>query len=730
MQPQGRLRSEVILGELTVTLTLDSADSSLRVRVTHPAEGTVMRKAYHLPPRFTQGTYTSTLIPPTTPPMPRAGVLDSSTPDSLSPIGSPVMPAHFARWNTRPHGHSAPPTPTSPSIQLHGSSTTITTTLAPDADSSGDTTTTTVSRHHLFVSPPTSPRMIRGGASPPVFIDARARRRRAITLPSKHEDTPLTRKYEEAEKPGRRSRSRRSSFCSDDEARSTVDFKLIPVEILQHIFSYLSPSACCRASQVCLTWATAAHDDTMWAVRFKDDFGSSVFDLPWRRKYFLIQNGLQGFEKKEAHTIDKSRYKNLIKWAVQFQLTHYMLHLIQIGSRTSNTIRRRSHSFEPPTVFDGHFTDGSGEREIDRQNKNVAAIATYALYRGQLDIIRALVFSGALDFKTVFKGGSTILHIASEKGHLNVARFLLEQYKIQEKKSAIWEDEEEDFESELPSSTNLMSTSSATVTLPRNKVSRSVERLVNKLDSSGRTALILAVSNNHRGIAKLLLENGANLALNHHGVSPLFLAVQRDHVDIARLLLRYDTDRATTVNAPGTKQLETPLHVACERGSVAMAELLLVHNADVNAADRTGMTPLIQAVLCRKRSDISVLVDLVRLLLSRGAGGAAADLARTVADGNNALMSACSIGRVEIVSLLLNEGQVRTDLVNNSSKPAFAIALRSPTKPGQGTFRFQLLLMFSLSLSLSLSLTHTHAHTYTNTHTPTYLHTSPHPINV
>ena len=56
---------------------------------------------------------------------------------------------------------------------------------------------------------------------------------------------------------------------------------------------------------------------------------------------------------------------------------------------------------------------------------------------------------------------------------------------------------------------------------------------------------------------------------NEDGVTPLFVACQQGHVDVARLLL----DNGAEVDRNGA----TPLFVACQNGHVDAARLLLEH---------------------------------------------------------------------------------------------------------------------------------------------------------
>lgn len=76
----------------------------------------------------------------------------------------------------------------------------------------------------------------------------------------------------------------------------------------------------------------------------------------------------------------------------------------------------------------------------------------------------------------------------------------------------------------------------------------------------------------------------------------LFRAVQENDMELVQSLIvsgKYD------LNITSYDENEmTVLHYAVDRGNKEMVELLLSHNANVNATDYEGNTPLILAVVC------------------------------------------------------------------------------------------------------------------------------------
>lgn len=163
---------------------------------------------------------------------------------------------------------------------------------------------------------------------------------------------------------------------------------------------------------------------------------------------------------------------------------------------------------------------------------------------------------------------------------------------------------------------------------------------VNARDSENKTLLHEAAIKNedesHYEVMKTLLRSGADVnARDSSGWTPLFYLVQRGNVKIVNLLLKYDADiylvgyDGQTLLFPAvtfSKNVDlvqllidlglsvnhrdadgkTPLHWACEYLSacdkIKVIKCLMKNGADVNALDRGGVAPLIQAVHRASRS--------------------------------------------------------------------------------------------------------------------------------
>jgi uncharacterized protein len=161
------------------------------------------------------------------------------------------------------------------------------------------------------------------------------------------------------------------------------------------------------------------------------------------------------------------------------------------------------------------------------------------------------------------------------------------------------------------------------------------------------TALLTAASRQNAGMAKLLLEAGADPDIpNGGGDTPLHIVSVReggfiqgaDPAGFIRLLARYGA-KLDAKNARGW----TALHSAAAKMETDSVEALLAAGAGVNEADSDGDTPLHLLLKRLGKEDGSRALDSVRFLLSKGAsielknstGQTAADIA--LRNGNAAL---------------------------------------------------------------------------------------------
>lgn len=184
-----------------------------------------------------------------------------------------------------------------------------------------------------------------------------------------------------------------------------------------------------------------------------------------------------------------------------------------------------------------------------------------------------------------------------------------------------------------------------------------VERLlalgedVNSQSGNGYTLLWLATRAGWLRVVEILLQHGAKVdERGRRGRTPLMEAAWSDRNDIARLLLHYGAD----ITATEVHTHRTSLSIAAAAGSCSVAKTLLKAKATIDCQDGQGYTPLALAI---ENNHFDTMVILAE---------AGADIETKVQDDDNALLRACrhgssrgsrdSRGRVRVVARLLELG--------------------------------------------------------------------------
>ena len=218
----------------------------------------------------------------------------------------------------------------------------------------------------------------------------------------------------------------------------------------------------------------------------------------------------------------------------------------------------------------------------------------YAAICGFHTMVNYLVVEHAsnINARGVYKE-STPLHLASDKGHSEVVRVLLEHGA----------DVEAQNEDKLT---------------PLHRASR-----------SGRGQVV-----------RVLLEQGADAAaFDRNRMTPLHWASFGGYVEVTRTLLERSKDVAAR-----DKNGWTPLHWAAFEGRVEVVRILLKRGVDATVRDKAGRTPL-------HRSSSEGHIQVTRVLLEQGVDTTAQDM-----DGRTVLHRASIGGHVKIVRFLLDHG--------------------------------------------------------------------------
>nr|CAD7425874.1 unnamed protein product [Timema monikensis] len=180
---------------------------------------------------------------------------------------------------------------------------------------------------------------------------------------------------------------------------------------------------------------------------------------------------------------------------------------------------------------------------------------TLACCGGFTDVADFLIKAGA-DLEL---GASTPLMEASQEGHIDLVRYLLESNAD-----------------------------------------------VHAQTQTGDTALTYACENGHTDVADLLLQFGANLEHESEGGrTPLMKACRAGHLCTVQFLISKHAD----VNRQTTNNDHTPLSLACAGGHLAVVELLLAQSADPFHKLKDNSTMLIEAAKGGHTSVVQLLLD-------------------------------------------------------------------------------------------------------------------------
>ncbi|CAE7423520.1 FRAS1 [Symbiodinium sp. KB8] len=288
-----------------------------------------------------------------------------------------------------------------------------------------------------------------------------------------------------------------------------------------------------------------------------------------------------------------------------------------------------------------------------------------ASQRGHLEVARLLLEAKADKDKTL-NDGATPLYISVQHGHLEVARILLDAKADMDKgknngATPLFIADKE----------KAMKNGATPLSIAAEKGHLEVARFLldakANMDNSKKAGLLLiAAEEGHLEVARLLLDSKATMGkCENHGArplsTPLSLAAEKGHLDVARLLLdaKAKMEKATITGA-------TPLSVAAEKGHSEVARLLLDAKANMDKAKNHGTTPLsvaaerghLEADKEKAKNDgATPLViaahqghlEVARLLLD-----AKADKEKTMSGGATPLSIAAETGHFEVARLLLD----------------------------------------------------------------------------
>lgn len=138
------------------------------------------------------------------------------------------------------------------------------------------------------------------------------------------------------------------------------------------------------------------------------------------------------------------------------------------------------------------------------------------------------------------------------------------------------------------------------------------EELFLELEASGSTPLMHAATRKHLGVARLLVDAGANLRADRWSGWPLVaLARYATELGNTNFLVALKA-RGAMLHSGETEYEWGLLHAAVQSGRAEVLRFLIAHGHSVNGRDRSGGTPLHLAVHFSR-------LDLVQMLATNGA---------------------------------------------------------------------------------------------------------------
>lgn len=203
--------------------------------------------------------------------------------------------------------------------------------------------------------------------------------------------------------------------------------------------------------------------------------------------------------------------------------------------------------------------------------------------RGHIGIAKILIEKGAkIEAKDNY--GNTPLHLAAKHGHTGTAKMLIE------KGAEIESEKHTERETPLHLATQYGRPETVRMLLKK-------KANINAQDYLGNTplhnALDVSPSNpdyqNYRNVLNLLIKSGANIgARNKNRDTPLHSAAKCGNVNKAKLLIENGAD----INSQNNKG-NTPLHLAVKSESTVIATELIRNGANIMAPNNLGKTPLV-----------------------------------------------------------------------------------------------------------------------------------------
>ena len=244
-------------------------------------------------------------------------------------------------------------------------------------------------------------------------------------------------------------------------------------------------------------------------------------------------------------------------------------------------------------IFVPHAAETNSVEEDEDQSLHLACKREYT------EIVKLMVSHGA-DTNTVNKHGKTPLHTAAGgKNDCPELCDILLEYNA--KINAVDEDDNQPLH--LACMKNHVETGSLFVShsaevravnrnghSPLHLLNQCVIRSKNEDNTDEDSGLHVAVRHEMAATVQLLLDCEADTnAVNKHQQTPLHIALYKEKAcpELCQMLLKHDA-KINAEDGDGNQ----PLHLACKQGHTEIMNLILFHGADTNSVNKHGQTPL------------------------------------------------------------------------------------------------------------------------------------------
>ena len=201
-----------------------------------------------------------------------------------------------------------------------------------------------------------------------------------------------------------------------------------------------------------------------------------------------------------------------------------------------------------------------------------------ASLNGHLEVVRELVRRGA-KVRAEDKNGDTPLHDASFYGYVEVARLLLDSGADIEAKTST--------DTDIGATSLFSASQEGTLEVVQLLVARGA--VVDARAEDGWTSLMKASEKGHAPVVRALLAAGADVrARNNRSYTALHWASYHGHTEALRELLKSHDAELNAQDEDG----DTPLTDACAMGHLMAATLLISFGADINLLNHAGASAL------------------------------------------------------------------------------------------------------------------------------------------